>query len=79
MKQGEMQSQPNLKQSPTERERAIAQRRAEGGTFHRIGKESGLTPESIRGICRRVGDYDRDAEMLRKDPASIEGLGLLVT
>ena len=66
-----------LKQPPTERERAIAQRRAEGGAFHRIGKEFGLTPESVRGICRRVEDYDRGAAMLRKDPASIEALGLV--
>ena len=66
-----------MKQPPTERERAIAQRRAEGGPFHRIGKEFGLTPESVRGICRRVEDYDRGTAMLRKDPASIEALGLV--
>lgn len=36
-----------------------------------------MTPESTRGICRRVEDYDRGAEMLRKDPASIEGLRLV--
>jgi DNA-binding CsgD family transcriptional regulator len=73
----EPEAELKLKQPPTERERAIAQRRAEGGTFHRIGKEFGLTPESVRGICRRVEDYDRGAAMLRKDPASIEALGLV--
>ena len=73
----EPEAEPKLKQPPTERERAIAQRRAEGGTFHRIGKEFGFTPESVRGICRRVEDYDRGAAMLRKDPASIEALGLV--
>ena len=73
----EPEAELKLKQPPTERERAIAQRRAEGGTFHRIGKEFGLAPESVRGICRRVEDYDRGAAMLRKDPASIEALGLV--
>ena len=34
-------------------------------------------PESVRGICRRVEDYDRGLAMLRKDPASIEALGLV--
>ena len=67
-----------MKQPPTERERAIAQQRAAGRTFQRIGKEfGGLTPESVRGICRRVEDYDRGLAMLRKDPASIEALGLV--
>ena len=73
----EPEAEPKLKQPPTELERAIAQRRAEGGTFHRIGKEFGLTPESVRGICRRAEDYDRGAAMLREDPGSIEGLGLV--
>ena len=61
----------------TERERIIAQRRAEGRTFQRIGKEFGLTPESVRDICRRVEDYDRGATMLRDNPASLEALGLV--
>ena len=73
----EPEAELNLKQPPTERERAIAQRRAGGRTFQRIGKEFGLTPESVRGICRRVEDYDRGTAMLRKDPASIEALGLV--
>src|SRR4030095_8252862 len=66
-----------MKHPPTERERAIAQRRAEGRTLQRIGREFGLTPETVRGICRRVEEYDRGAGMLRDNPASIEALGLI--
>ena len=67
-----------MKQPPTERERAIAQRRAEGRTLQRIGKEfGGLTPETVRSICRRVEDYDRATAILRDNPASIEALGLI--
>ena len=67
-----------MKQPPTERERAIAQRRAEGRTLQRIAKEfGGLTPETVRSICRRVEEFDRGAAMLRTNPASIEALGLI--
>lgn len=66
-----------MRQPPSERERAIAQRRAEGGTFHRIGREFGVTPESVRSICRRVEEFDRGAEMLRENPASIEALRMV--
>ena len=66
-----------MKQPPTERERAIAQRRAEGRTFQRVGKEFGISHENVRAICRRVEDYDRGAAMLSDDPASIEALGLV--
>ena len=67
-----------MKQPPTERERAIAQRRAEGRTLQRIAKEfGGLTPETVRGICRRVEEFDRATAMLRDNPASIEALGLI--
>jgi hypothetical protein len=73
----EPKASPYMKQPPTERERAIALRRAEGRTLQRIGKEFGLTPESVRVICRRVENYDRGAAMLRDNPASIEARGLL--
>jgi hypothetical protein len=66
-----------MRPPPTGHERAIAQRRVEGGTFHRIGKEFGLTPESVRSICRRVEEFDRGTEMLRENPASIEALRML--
>jgi hypothetical protein len=61
-----------MRQPPTERERTIARRRAEGGTFHRIGREFGLTPESVRSVCRRVEEFDRGAAILCDNPASIE-------
>ena len=66
-----------MRKPPTERERAIAQRRAEGRTFQRIGREFGVTAETARSICRRVEEYDRGMEMLRKNPASLEALGLI--
>lgn len=66
-----------MKQPPTERERAIAQQRAEGRTLQRIGREFGLMPETVRSICRRVEEYDRGSAMLRNDPTSIEALALL--
>jgi hypothetical protein len=66
-----------VKRPPTELERVIAKRRAEGPTLQSIGKEFGITADHVRIICRRVEDYDRGAELLRKDPASIEALALL--
>jgi len=66
-----------MKQPPTERERAIAQRRAEGRTFQRIGREFDVMPETVRGICRRVEEYDRGVAMLHENPASIEALALV--
>lgn len=67
-----------MKQPPTERERAIAQRRSEGRTLQRIAKEfGGMKPETVRSICHRVEEFDRGAAMLRNNPASIEALGLI--
>jgi hypothetical protein len=66
-----------LKRPPTELERVIAQRRAEGPTLQSVGKEFGITPDHVRIICRRVEDYDRGTALLRDDPASIEALALL--
>ena len=66
-----------MKQPPTERDRAIAQRRAEGKTLQQVGSEFGLASEAVRAICRRVEDHDRGEAMLRDDPASIDALALL--
>lgn len=66
-----------MKNPPTERERAIAQQRANGRTFQRIGREFGLTPESVRDICGRVEDFDRGSAMLHENPASIDALTLI--
>ena len=46
--------------------------------LQRIANEfGGLTPETVRSICRRVEEFDRGAAMLRTNPASIEALGLI--
>jgi hypothetical protein len=66
-----------VKRPPTEHERVIAKRRAEGLTLQSIGTEFGITPDHVRIICRRVEDYDRGTALLRDDPASIEALALL--
>ena len=66
-----------MKQPPTELDRAIALRRAEGRTLQRVGNEFGLASEAVRAICRRVEDHDRGAALLRDDPASIDALALL--
>ena len=66
-----------MRRPPTESERVIAQRRAEGPTLQSIGKEFGITADHVRIICRRVEDYDRGRALLRDDPSSIEALALL--
>ncbi|HET9396847.1 MAG TPA: hypothetical protein VFO36_12380 [Nitrospiraceae bacterium] len=66
-----------VKRPPTEFERVIARRRAEGLTLQSIGTEFGITADHVRIICRRVEDYDRGTALLRDDPASIEALALL--
>ena len=73
----ETQAERDMKQPPTERHRAIAQRRADGLTFAAVGDEFGLRGGTVQAICRRVEDYDRGAAKLRHDPASIEALSLL--
>ena len=66
-----------VKRPPTELDRVIAQRRAEGPTLQSIGEEFGITADHVRIICRRVEDYDRGTALLRDDPSSIEALALL--
>ena len=66
-----------VRRPPTELDRVIAQRRAEGLTLQSIGKEFGITTDHVRIICRRVEDYDRGRALLRDDPSSIEALALL--
>ncbi|HET9395476.1 MAG TPA: hypothetical protein VFO36_05420 [Nitrospiraceae bacterium] len=66
-----------MRRPPTDLERVIAKRRAEGPTLQSVGREFGITADHVRIICRRVEDYDRGTEMLRNDPASIEALALL--
>jgi len=66
-----------VRRPPTELERAIARRRAEGLTLQNVGREFGITADHVRLICRRVDDYDRGTALLREDPSSIEALALL--
>jgi hypothetical protein len=66
-----------VRRPPTELERIIARRRAEGPTLQSIGREFGITADHVRLICRRVEDYDRGIALLRQDPSSIEALALL--
>ena len=70
-------AEANVRRPPTDLERVIAKRRAEGTTLQSVGREFGITADHVRIICRRVEDYDRGTEMLRNDPASIEALALL--
>ena len=66
-----------VRRPPTELERVIARRRAEGPTLQSVGREFGITPDHVRLICRRVDDYDRGIALLREDPSSIEALALV--
>lgn len=66
-----------MRKPPTERHRAIAQRRLEGMTLTKIAAEFGTTYDLVWRIIRRVQDYDRGIAMLREDPANIEALDLI--
>lgn len=60
-KQPEAQAEGNMRQVPTERNRAIAQRRAEGHTFAAVEARFALMPDGVNEICHRVEDYDQGA------------------
>jgi hypothetical protein len=77
MHHGLVSAEVTVRRPPTELDRVIAQRRAEGLTLQSIGKEFGITADHVRIICRRVEDYDRGRALLRDDPSSIEALALL--
>jgi hypothetical protein len=70
-------SEATVRRPPSEFERTIARRRAEGPTLQSIGREFGITADHVRLICRRVENYDRGTALLREDPSSIEALALL--
>ena len=65
---GRAKSEP-MKQPPTERERAIAQRRTEGRTLQRLGREFGLTPEPFEAFVvawkSMIAEQPRSATILR--------------
>jgi hypothetical protein len=64
---------------PSERNQAIAARRAEGATFRAIADEFGLSPKRLKEIITRVERYNRGAAILQTDPSSLEGLELIGT
>jgi hypothetical protein len=55
----------------------MAARRKEGVTFSSIACEFGTTSESVRGKIVHVERYDRGMQILRDNPASLEGLQLI--
>jgi hypothetical protein len=55
----------------------MAARRREGATFSSIACEFGATYESVRRKIIHVERYDRGIEILRDNPASLEGLELV--
>jgi hypothetical protein len=62
---------------PSERNQAIATRRAEGATFRAIADEFGLNPKRVKEIAQRVERYNRGTTILKTDPSSLDGLELI--
>lgn len=65
------------KHPPSERNRAIAIRRAAGATFKAIGAEFGIQSARAKEIAERVNRYDRGMAILQTNPSSFEGLELI--
>ena len=66
-----------MKSPPTERQRSIVARRREGIACSAIAREFGTTYEQVRRAISLVERYDRGMQILRSDPASLEGLELV--
>src|SRR4029450_10888102 len=64
---------------PSERNQAIAARRAEGATFRGIADEFGLDHKRVKEIVQRVERCNRGATIPQTDPSSLEGLELTGT
>jgi hypothetical protein len=62
---------------PSDRNRAIAARHAEGATATAIAAEFKLGVKRVREIAKRVERYDRGAAILRLEPSSLQGLELI--
>ena len=62
---------------PSDRNRAIAARRAEGVILPAIAAEFKLSKQRVREIVERVERYDRAVAILRFEPSNLEGLGLI--
>ncbi len=62
---------------PSDRNRAIAARRAEGATVPAIAAEFKLSKQRVKAIVERVERYDRAIAILRFEPSNFEGLELI--
>jgi hypothetical protein len=62
---------------PSDRNRAIAARRADGATATAVAAEFKLSANGVRDIAERVERYDRGIAILRLEPSSLEGLELI--
>ena len=54
----------------------MAARRKDGASFSAIAREFGATYELVKRVIRHVEQYDMGIQILRNDPASLEGLEL---
>ena len=66
-----------MRSPPTERHRDMAARRNEGVTYLSIAREFGTTYEAARRVITNVDHYDRGVQILRDNPAALEGLELI--
>jgi len=62
---------------PTERHRAMAAQRRNGKTYQTIAHEFRTTIPSAQRSIEQVERYDLGMRILRENPASLEGLGLI--
>ena len=56
---------------PSERNQAIAARRAEGATFRAIADEFRLDPKRVKEIVKQVERYNRGTTILQTHPSSL--------
>ena len=66
-----------MRSPPTERHRDMAARRNEGATYSSIAREFGTTYEAARRSITKVEHHDRGMQILRNNPAALEGLELV--
>jgi hypothetical protein len=55
----------------------MAARRNEGATYLSIAREFGTSYEAARRVITNVDHYDRGVQILRNNPAALEGLELM--
>src|SRR5262245_34593664 len=62
---------------PTERHRAMAAQRRLGKTYQTIARDFKTTTTSAQRSVEQVERYDLGMRILKENPASLEGLGLI--